>query len=474
MSELDTAQRVWQTRLTALQGDQERVTKQHDAGKMTARERIVKLFDAGSFVEADALQLDACAVSGSGTLDGRLAYCFAQDYTNHGGAMSVAQAQKLLKLLRKAQLTGAPVILLLDSAGAKLQEGALALSAYSRVYAQLARLSGVCPILTAVLGPCRGSAAVFAQLSDIVILVDGASELELHSALVTGEKLTVKALANQGAAHLTVHTEDEALAQLTALVNLLPASNTEDAPLTDGDDLNRVLDAPDTLAADGLAITILDEYTAIQLTPDYGKRLQTWLGKLGGRTVGLIAGDAGEEEGRLDAASCEKAARFVRFCDSYHLPIVTLINSQGLTVGKLSEQAWLMRSLGQLTFAYAEATSPKAAVVVGQAIGAAYVAMGGNRMADVAYAWPGAMISPLTADAAVATLFDEQLNAGESRDSLKQAYEASVDAVYAARQGLVDDVIEPAETRKYLIAALELLSSKHEVALPKKHSNMPL
>ena len=214
MSELDTAQRVWQTRLTALQGDQERVAKQHEAGKLTARERVMKLFDEGSFVEADALQTDASAVSGSGTLDGRLAYCFAQDITSHGGAMSVAQAQKLLKLLRKAQLTGAPVLLLLDSAGAYLQEGALALSAYSRVFAQMARLSGVCPILTAVLGPCRGSAAVFAQLSDLVILVDGVSELELHSALVTGEKLTVKAVSEQGVAHIVVRTEDEALAQL--------------------------------------------------------------------------------------------------------------------------------------------------------------------------------------------------------------------------------------------------------------------
>ena len=474
MSELDTAQRVWQTRLTALQGDQERVAKQHEAGKLTARERVMKLFDAGSFVESDALQADAGAVSGCGTMDGRLAYCFAQDYTNHGGAMCVAQAQKLLKLLRKAQLTGAPVLLLLDSAGAYLQEGALALSAYSRVYSQLARLSGVCPILTAVLGPCRGSAAVFAQLSDMVILADGISELELHSALVTGEKLTVKAIDAQGAAHIVVRTEEEALAQLAALVNLLPASNTEDAPLTEGDDLNRVLSGAEEMAAGTLACEILDEHTALQLTAEYGKRLQTWLGKLGGRTVGLIISDPTEEEGRLDAASCEKAARFVRFCDSYHLPVVTLIDSNGLTVGKLSEQAWLMRALGQLTFAYAEATSPKAAVITGKAVGAAFVALGGSRMADIAYAWPSATVSPLTADAAVATLFDEQLNAGESRENLKKAYEASVDAVYAARQGIVDDVIDPAETRKYLITALEIMSSKHEVALPKKHSNMPL
>ena len=474
MSELDTAQRVWQTRLTALQGDQERVAKQHEAGKLTARERVMKLFDEGSFVEADALQTDASAVSGSGTLDGRLAYCFAQDITSHGGAMSVAQAQKLLKLLRKAQLTGAPVLLLLDSAGAYLQEGALALSAYSRVFAQMARLSGVCPILTAVLGPCRGSAAVFAQLSDLVILVDGVSELELHSALVTGEKLTVKAVSEQGAAHIVVRTEDEALAQLAALVNLLPASNTEDAPLTESDDLNRVLNGADSLNAESLAAELLDENTALQLTASYGKRLQTWLGKLGGHTVGLIVSNADEEEGRLDAASCEKAARFVRFCDSYHLPVVTLIDSNGLTVGRMSEQAWLMRALGQLTFAYAEATSPKTAVITGKAVGASFVALGGNRMADIAYAWPAAMVSPLSADTAVATLFDEQLNAGESRETLKKAYEASVDAVYAARQGIVDDVIAPAETRKYIIAALEMLAAKHDVNLPKKHGNLPL
>ncbi len=474
MSELDTAQRVWQMRQTALQGDQERVTKQHEAGKMTARERVLKLFDTGSFMEADTMQLDACAVSGSGTIDGRLAYCFAQDYTSHGGAMSVAQAQKLLKLLRKAQMTGAPVLLLLDSAGARLQEGALALSAYSRVYAQLTRLSGVCPILTAVLGPCRGSAAMLSQLSDALILVDGISELELHSALVTGEKTSVKLLAGNGGAQMVVRTEDEALSALSALVNLLPASNTEDAPITDGDDLNRTLVNADALTAGDLARELLDEGTGIQWTADYGKRLQTWLGKLGGRSVGLLVSDATEEEGRLDIASCEKAARFVRFCDSYHLPVITLVNSNGLTVGKPSEQARLMRALTQLSFAYAEATTPKAAVVTGNAVGAAFVAMGGVRMADIAYAWPGAMISPLTADTAVATLFDEQLNEGESRETLKKAYIASVDAVYAARQGIVDDVLDPAETRKYLIAALEILASKHEVALPKKHANMPL
>lgn len=474
MAELDTAQRVWQKRLTVLQGDQDRVNKQHEGGRLTARERVIRLYDAGSFVEADALMEDACAVSGFGTINGRVAYCFAQDYTNHGGAMSVQQAQKLLRILRKAQLTGAPVLLLLDSAGARLQEGALALSAYSRVFSQLARLSGVCPILCAVLGPCRGSAAMFAQLSDAVILVDGVSQLELHSALVTGEKLAVSALNAQGAAHLCVRTEDEALVALTALVNLLPASNAEDAPLTDGDDLNRLLTGAEECPAEHLARSILDEGTALELTAGYGLRLRTWLGKLGGRTVGLIASEPGEEEGRLDAASCEKAARFVRFCDSYHLPLVTLVNSNGLTVGKLSEQTWLMRALGQLTFAYAEATAPKVAVITGNAVGGAFVALGGVRMADISYAWPSAMISPLTADTAVATLFDEQLNAGESREELARAYADSVDAVYAARQGLVDDVIEPAQTRKYLIAALETMSSKHEVSLPRKHGNMPL
>ncbi len=474
MSELDTAQRVWLKRQTALQGDQEKVTKQHEAGKLTARERVVRLFDTGSFIEEDVLMQDACAVSGFGTINGRVAYCFAQDYTNHGGAMSVAQAQKLLRLLRKAQMTGAPVLLLLDSAGARLQEGALALAAYSRVYAQIARLSGVCPILTAVLGPCRGSAAIFAQLSDAVILVEGVSQLELHSSLVTGEAVTLEKLAAQGAAQLVARTEDEALVLLSSLVNLLPASNTEDAPITDDDDLNRLLTGAESWAAETQAQMLLDDGTALELTAAYGLRLRTWLGKLGGRTVGLVVSEPAQEEGRLDAASCEKAARFVRFCDSYHLPVVTLVDSNGLTVGKTSEQAWLMRALGQLTFAYAEATAPKVAVLTGNAVGGAFVALGGVRMADITYAWPKAMISPLTADAAVATLFDEQLNAGESAEELRQAYADSVDAVYAARQGLVDDVIEPAETRKYLIAALETLSSKHEVALPRKHGNMPL
>lgn len=474
MDRQDHQSAIRESRLNILLGDAERVAKQHEGGKATARERIAKLFDAGSFMELDALKADGNVVCGFGTVNDRPAYCFAQDMTVSGGAMSAKQAEKTLKLLNLAKTTGAPVIALLDSVGAKILEGVEALSSYASVLSAMARLSGVCPMIACVLGPCRGVATMLTQIADLSILTEKSGELELNSPLVLGKKLTAEDMARQGAVNFLVKTEDQALSLIASLVDLLPACNVEDAPMTAGENLNRALTVLDAGNGINLAREIADDGHVVELGELYGAGAHTVLCRVGGRTAGVIATDASVDDGRLDALACEKIARFVRLCDCYQIPVISLINSDGLAVGKDAQQAWTMRAAAQMLYAYAEATAPKVAVLTGNAVGGAYVAMGGKNIADVCYAWPDAYIAPLTAEVAVQTLCDEQLSAGASRETLENDMRKSSDALYAAQHGVVDDMIEPADTRKMLIAALEALASKHDVNLPKKHGNMPV
>ena len=467
-----------------LQGNAERVAKQHADGKSTARERVVKLFDAGSFMETDGLRRDGNAVTGCGTVNGQSVYCFAQDFTSAGGAMTKAQAEKILKVLRMARMTGAPVVALLDSAGVKLSEGMDALPAYAEILGAMARLSGVCPLITCVMGPCRGLAAMMTQLSDINIQVKKSGEIALHTAQVMNSEkgrgkteqqlFGAETMDAQGAAALTAESEEDAAALISALVDLLPACNMEDAPLADGEDLNRLTLCTDAENAPALISDLADGAQVLELYRGYGPAVHTALCRIGGRTVGVVASDHAVDGGRLSSQDCRKAARFVRLCDCYQIPVVSLVNTDGLTVPLASHQGALLRGAADLLYAYAEATAPKVAVITGNAVGASYVAMGGKSVADVTYAWPAAVISPLTREAAVQTLDGDKLNAGESREALEDKYADAFSALNAARLGVVDDVIEPRESRKYIIAALELLSSKHDVNLPKKHGNLPL
>ena len=480
----ERAQAVAAEKAAALQGDRDRVAKQHADGKCTARERAAKLFDAGSFVEIDALREMSHAVAGCGTISGQAVYCFAQDFASAGGAMTKSQAAKVLKVLRMARMNGAPVVALLDSAGVKLSEGMDALPAYAEIFAAMARLSGVCPMITCVMGPCNGIAAMMTQLSDINIEVKKTGEIALHTAQVmnsekgrakTNQQLFgAEAMDAQGAVALTAENEDEAAALISALIDLLPACNMADAPLTDGEDLNRLTVCDDPEDAANLMKDLADDARVIELYKGYGPGVRVALARIGGRTVGLVANNHQVDAGRMTSQDCRKAARFVRLCDCYQIPVISLVNTDGLTVPLAAHQGALLRGAAELIYAYAEATAPKIAIITGDAVGAGYVAMGGKAIADVAYAWPTAMISPLTAQAAVQTLNGAELNAGESREALEEKYAASRGAIEAAKAGVVDDVIDPKETRKYIIAALELLSSKHDVNLPKKHGNLPL
>ena len=495
MSEQNLKQ-VLAKKQSILQGDAERIAKQRAAGKLTARERVAKLLDAGSFVETDALVSRngdyAGVVTGSGTVQDRPVYVFAQDFTVHGGAMGQMQAQKIVKVLDLAQKTGAPVIALCDSAGVRIDEGAAAMNAYASVFTRLAKLSGVVPVIALVLGPVVGGAAMIAQLADITIEAENVGQLMVYGpqvmSAISGKTVDAKAVGGEddnlwevtlGVA-LTAKDEDEAISLAVQVLDYLPGCNAEDAAIVDTDDMNRILPVLDAADAESQLAAMADGAAYVELFKDYGKEIRVALTRVGGRPVGLVVGNGKENDGVLTAQSASKAARFIRLCDCYSLPVVSLINSKGVAVPAVDEQAATIKATTQLLYAYAEATTAKVSIVTGNAIGQAYVAMGGKSNADVTYAWPGAVISALTPEAAVQVLYTDDLKADkkpalQSRAELEAKFAADVaDGVAAAAAGMVDDVIDPAETRKYVIAALEMLSSKRESNPPKKHGNLPL
>ncbi len=493
MSEQNLKQ-VLAKKQSILQGDAERIAKQRAAGKLTARERVAKLLDAGSFVETDALLSCkgdyAGVVTGYGTVQDRPVYVFAQDFTVHGGAMGKMQAQKITKVLDLAQKTGAPVLALCDSAGVRIDEGAEAMNAYASVFTRLAKLSGVVPVVALVLGPVVGGAAMIAELADVTIQAETVGQLMVYGPQVmcamSGKDVDAKAvggaktMAAQGGVALTAKDEEEAIALAVQVLDYLPGCNAEDAEIVETDDINRILPVLDPEDADSVLAAMADGGAYVELYKDYGKEVRVALTRLGGRSVGLVVSNAKVNDGMLTAQSASKAARFIRLCDCYSLPVVSMINSKGVAVPTVDEQVSVMKATTQLLYAYAEATTAKVSVVMGNAIGQAYVAMGGKCSADVTYAWPGSVISALTPEAAVQVLYADELKkdkkpALESRTALQEKFAEDVaDGVAAAAAGMVDDVVDPAETRKFAIAALEMLASKRESNPPKKHGNLPL
>ena len=483
-------QKVLELRDAILAGSEKRLKEQRDAGKLTARERVEKLADEGSFVELFALvsrnEEGAGVVTGYATIDQRPVYIFAQDYTVRGGAMGKAQAAKIVKLLDMALKTGAPVLALMDSAGVRIDEGAEAMNAYSEIYQKLARLSGVCPIVSVVLGPCIGGAALLTQLADLSIVAEKVGQVmvfgpqvlaAMNGMAVKPEELGgAKKAAEMGACALTAETEEEALQLAKDVLALLPSSNLEDTEIVDTDDMNRQLPEIDPDDADALVAALVDNGSAIELYKDYGKNIKTVLARMGGRSVAIVAAT-----GNVCAVCLQKAARFVRMADCFNIPVISLLNTCGVQVNSIEAQGWLFKAQAQLLYAYAEATTAKLAVVTGNAIGQAYVAMGGKANADVTYAWPGAVISALTPEAAVAVLYadkvkaDTDLSVEAARAKYADEYIQNVaGAVNAAKAGMVDDIIEPAATRQMLISALEMLASKRDSNPPKKHGNLPM
>lgn len=492
MSNTQDLKRVLDKKQSILAGDAQRIAKQRAQGKLTARERIGKLLDQGSFVETDVLVSRngdyAGVVTGYGTVQDRPVYVFAQDFTVHGGAMGEKQATKILKVLELARMTGAPVVALCDSAGVRLDEGAQAMNAYAQVYGKMAKMSGVCPMIAVIAGPCVGGAALISQLCDVSIMAENVGRMMVYGPQVmsalTGKTYTDEtlgggtAVSKQGGVSLVAEDEDAAIAAAVQVLDLLPSSNMEDADIVDTDDMNRL--NGDATDSDALLAGLADCGSFVELFKDWGKEIRVALTRMGGRSVGLVVSNAAENEGMLTAEASAKAARFIRLCDCFSIPVVSMINSKGVAVPAADAQVETMNGLAKLLYAYAESTCAKVSVVVGNAIGQSYIAMAAKGNADITYAWPGAVISALTPAAAVQVLYTEELKNGtkpalETRADLEKEYADNVaDGIAAAVAGMIDDVIQPAETRKMVISALEMLSSKRESNPPKKHGNMPL
>ena len=463
------------------------VEKQKQSGKLTARERVSLLLDGGSFVEQSMLFADAGVVTGCGTVEGRPVYVIAQDFAVMDGAVGEKQAKKIVKVLELARKTGTPVVTLCDSNGARVGEGAAALEAYADIFAHMARLSGVVPMIAVVAGPCVGAAAMTAQLSDIVLVAKPAGALLVAGpqvlASTMGKDLKAedlgggKTAVEHGAAHFACETEEEAIATVKTLLGMLPANNLEDAPFAPEEDMNRLVEGL-AAGADGREVitALADTGSVVELGKGFTGAV-TALGRMAGRTVAFVYTGKGD--------TCDKRmskiTRFVRFADCYNIPVVSLVDSTGFELfPTIDRQMSVMKAASALVYAYSEATTVKVTLVIGSAVGAMYVAMGGSANADATYAWPGAVISPMTGEAAIQVMWKDQIKASQgdavkAREELAAKYEAEVaDGVCAAAAGLVDDVIDPADSRKMVIAALELLSSKRDSNPPKKHGNMPL
>ena len=480
-----------------LKGEADRAAEQKKLQKLTARERIALLFDEASFVELDALSGkggESGVVTGYGLIDGRPVYVWAQDYVSSGGAVGKEHARKVVKVMELAKKTGSPVISLYDSMGARLMEGVDAVDAYAQIAAATAQLSGVVPQIALVMGQCAASAALIAAMSDVVICSD-AARLYVNGPQVvsanTGENVDAEKLGGaaacqaSGIAHLAGKTDDEAIALARKVAGLLPDNNLEASPvdLAGSDDFNRL--APElnelTESPDALKVVeaIADLGSVVELSAAHAPSMVTALAKLGGRTVGILATQPTQDGGALTACGMKKAARFARFCDSFNLPILTLVDSVGFSVAGSSGQAGLAKAGAALLGALSESAGARIALVTGKAIAAAYMALAARTQADVIYAWPGSVIAPLDVPAAVQVLMNGKLkgqpDAEAKRAELEQEYADNIaDGLNAARRGYVDDVIEPAESRMMLVAALEVLSGKRDTRLPKKHANLPL
>ena len=481
MSTLQDLSKVLSRKQAILEESAAGVEQQKKSGKQAARERIALLLDGGSFVEQSMLAQDAGVVAGSGTVDGRPVFVFAQDFAVMDGAMGAKQAKKIVKILEQARKTGTPVVAMCDSNGARVGEGAAALEAYADVFAHMARLSGVVPMISLVLGPCVGAAAMMAKLSDVVIVSKPAGALMMASAMkkdVKAEELGGADVAvKTGAAHFACESEADAMAKAKAVLGMLPANNLEDAPFSVEEDMNRRLEGFEA-GCDGaeLIAALADTGSVLEFGKGHTHAV-TALGKMAGRTVAFIYTGKGDTcDNRM-----KKIARFVRFADCYNIPVVSLVDSTGLKLfDTVERQMAVLSAASTLVYAYSEATTVKVTLVIGNAIGSAYVAMGGSANADMTYAWPGSVISPMTGEAAIQIMWKDKIMASKgdavkAREELAAQYEAEVaDGVNAAVEGLVDDVIDPADSRKMVIAALEILSSKRDSNPPKKHGNMPL
>jgi len=495
-------------------GGAQAVDAQHDKGKMTARERIERLVDGQSFVEVDGFAqhqsldfgMDEMTAPGDGVvagyaaIDGRPVAVYAQDFTVFDGSVGRTHARKIVKVIDMAVKTGCPVIGLIDSGGARIQEGLDTLAGYGSVYQAQSRASGVVPQLSAVMGPCTGAAAFMTALSDLVLMVDGGEMYITPPQVtqgVTGEEVDGQSLGGanaqmekSGTVDLIYESEEKCLDELGALISYLPQNNKDAADIEDrGDDPNRmaegiasILPADDSAPYDVRQIVkaVVDNGAFMELKEGFAGNIVTGLCRFGGISAGIVANQPDHLDGALDIDAANKAARFVRFCDAFGIPVVSMVDTARYLPGTEQEHGGLVRHGAKLLYAYAQASVPVVTLVLRRAYGGAYTAMGSKHIgADMVYAWPTAQIAVASPETAANILFRGEIASAADPIAARQTRIEEYAKVYAnpymaAGKGYVDDVIEPEATRPCLISALQMLISKKAETPDRKHGNMPL
>jgi acetyl-CoA carboxylase carboxyltransferase component len=501
-----------------LGGGEKRIQAQHDKGKLTARERIDLLLDENSFEEFDMFISHRCSdfdmgkqkylgdgvVTGHGTIDGRVVFVFAQDFTVFGGSLSEMFAKKIVKLMDEAMKVGAPVIGLNDSGGARIQEGVLSLAGYADIFQRNIEASGVIPQLSAIFGPCAGGAVYSPALTDFILMSEDASYMFVTgpkvAKTVTGEDISTKDLggshvhaAKSGVAHFVSETEEEGLMMLRKMLSYMPQNNLEDPPLYDTKDpIDRVDEGLNHIIPDNpnkpydvtdIILSIVDENEFMEVHRQYARNMVVGFAKFNGMPVGIVANQPSFLAGLLDIDASKKGARFVRFCDAFNIPVVTLVDVPGFLPGSAQEYGGIITNGAKLMFAYGEATVPKITITLRKSYGGAHDVMACKQLkADLNYAWPSAEIAVMGAQGAIEVLNYKELSKIES-DEEKAAYKLKKEDEYremfanpyqAAKYGFIDDIIEPMNTRFRIIRGLSLLQTKKDSRPPKKHGNIPL
>ena len=502
-------------RRAELGGGAERQKKHHDAGKLTARERIELLFDPGTFEEVDKLVTHRCrdfgmenqivpgdgVVAGHGLIDGRQVFAFAQDFTVFGGSLSETNAAKIVKIMDLAMKLGAPVVGLNDSGGARIQEGVLSLGGYADIFLRNTLASGVIPQISAIMGPCAGGAVYSPAITDFIVMVKDTSYMFVTGPdvlkTVTHEEVSKEELggamthnATSGVAHFATDDDRECLALIRDLLSFMPSNNLDDPPRARTSDsadredpaLDRIVPASPNQPYDMLDVIhlIVDEGYFLEVHQHYAKNILVGFARLDGRPVGIVANQPAVLAGTLDIDASVKGARFVRFCDAFNIPLVTFEDVPGFLPGTVQEYGGIIRHGAKLLFAYAEATVPKVTVITRKAYGGAYCVMSSKHIrTDFNYAWPTAEIAVMGPEGAVNILYKRELDAAADpaaarAERVEEFREKFANPYIAASRGFVDEVIRPRETRRKLITALNNLDNKRDKNPPKKHGNMPL
>ena len=498
-------------------GGENRIKKQHEKGKLTARERILLLFDEGTFREIDLLArhrstnfgLDKVdipsdgVITGHGLVNGRPVFAYSQDFTSRGGSLGERHAAKITKVQDLALKAGVPIVGFNDSGGARVEEGIDALKGYGDIFFRNSRASGVIPQIAAIMGPCAGGAVYSPAMMDFVLMVKKTSHMFITSPYViktvTGEETTFEELGGamvhntkSGNAHFACDSDEDAIEKIKELLSYLPANNMEEAPKEyTGDDPQRLCPELNNIIPDSPKLpydikdvihSILDDNYFFEVHQYYAENAVVGFGRLNGRVVGIIANQPMILAGCLDIDSSDKISRFIRVCDSFNIPLITFADVPGYLPGLNQEWGGIIRHGAKLLWSYSEATVPKLTVITRKDYGGSYIAMSSRHLgADMVFAWPTAEVAVMGAQGAVSVVSEYRKKVKEAKDpqakiqELIHEYEEAFNNPYiAAQRGYVDAIIEPAETRKRLIDALEIMSTKSEALPPKKHGNIPL